>query len=70
MKYSIPAMMICAPFLAAASCTKVGGVKPCDVLTPIPAAPKHVNKLLVKDAKPTAQAIAIHQKKVKHYRCI
>ena len=70
MKFSIAATILCAPFLAAASCSKVGGVKPCDVLTVIPPAPAHVNRLIVKDARATAQGLAIHQKKVKHYRCI
>lgn len=58
------------PFLAAASCQTIPtATAPCDLLVPIPDAPPHVNRILVTDARPTAQGIAMHRQRVVRYGC-
>ena len=42
---------------------------PCDILVVIPDAPTHVNALLVRDARPTAEGLAKHKGRVAHYGC-
>jgi hypothetical protein len=42
---------------------------PCDILVVIPDAPAHVNALLVRDARPTAEGLAKHKGRVAHYGC-
>lgn len=70
MKCWLATTTICAACLAVASCGSVPALTdPCDVLVDIPAAPPHVNRVLVAEARPTAQGIAQNQLRVEKYRC-
>lgn len=42
---------------------------PCDVLVAIPDASPHVNAVLVRDARPTAEGLARHKGRVTKYGC-
>ncbi len=69
-KLKILTMMAFVPFLAAASCTTTSvAVEPCDILIDIPKAPSHVNRILITEARPTAEGIAKNQKRVERYKC-
>ncbi len=63
-------MMLFAACLVVAGCqTRPSVTEPCDVLVVIPDAPEHVNRLLVTDARPTAQGLAMHRQRVQLYGC-
>lgn len=69
MKFSALTTLAFAPFLAAASCQTAAVTDPCDVLVAIPDAPPAVNRILVEQARPTAQALARHKGRVERYGC-
>jgi len=71
MKLSAWMTLACVPFLAGVSCQTLPVVTdPCDVLVVIPDAPAHVNALLVRDARPTAEGLAKNKGRVERYRCV
>lgn len=56
--------------VSTSGCTTVkAGVQPCDVLVYIPPAPPEINRILVKEARPTAIGIARHSERFKEYKC-
>lgn len=62
--------MLCVVSWAVAGCQTVPtATKPCDLLVVIPDAPPHVNRILVTDARATAQGIAMHRARVTKYNC-
>ncbi len=70
MKLSALMTLACVPFLAGAACQSRPAVTdPCDVLVVIPDAPAHVNALLVRDARPTAEGLAKNKGRVTKYNC-
>lgn len=69
-KLKILKMMACVSSLAVASCTTSAVVtEPCDILVDIPKAPAHVNRILIKDARPTAEGIAKNQLRLERFKC-
>ncbi len=66
----LPTISACVLSLAVAGCQARPAVTdPCDILIVIPAAPAHVNALMVRDARPTAEGLARHKQRTTRYGC-
>jgi len=68
--YLLKTILACVACLAVAGCLSSPAVTdPCDILVVIPDAPAHVNALMVRDARPTAEGLAMNKGRVAHYGC-
>ena len=61
-------IMVCAPFLAAASCQSRTATEPCDLLVRMEPTPATAGYIVQND-RPFAQAVAMHRGRFERNRC-